>query len=239
MFRRCAQNIPLLAALALCAFSCLVIVKAIQEAAQYSAYESSLRDVEISAPMNPPEQDQESIETAMILFSIARPNTMEGPLLDPLLLDRGLTTGGLLLPQKRVTVGSPAFISWGVLGSTLAHEIEIHVDQSFLKVVATDHLTRLSLNARRLVGKFIPSLKPSVRESFESDGTWAAERQAYIHEIRNAQRFGLTPDEIHSIRRVMDYFYPVAKNSEVSQLDVTKHPKTNELSGEDINSLEL
>ncbi|MEY4066658.1 MAG: hypothetical protein RIR26_2866, partial [Pseudomonadota bacterium] len=152
--------------------------------------------------------DQESVLTALTMYSIRVPQHVDGPAFDSELADRGLTTGGLILPNKRVTVGPAAFTSWGVLGSTLAHEIEVHVPQSFFMVVARDTIQNKWTDLRRLAGRVVPTLAPSAKEVFENDGTWRAEREAYLHEIKNAKRFGLSEEEISSIWRVMDYFYP-------------------------------
>jgi len=171
-------------------------------------YNGRMSQVEVIPPESVPPQTQQSIEAALLMFSIEVPKTVEGPFFDAQLDDRGLTTGGLLLPQKRVTIGPAAFTSWAVLGSTLAHEIEVHVEQSFFKVVAQDQLAQWYYDGRRVVGRWLPALAPSAQELFESDGTWKAERDAYMHELKNARRFGLSDEEVASIWRVMDYFYP-------------------------------
>ena len=78
--------------------------------------------------------------------------------------------------------GPVAFESWALLGSTLAHEIEIHCEQSFLLIRLMD-----------TVG---------------FSGTLSAEREAYMHEISNRERFNLSEYEIANIRNTMNYFYP-------------------------------
>lgn len=186
----------------------LLVGRAWKENLEFHNYEKAMSEVEVIIPLSLPPQNQESIETALTLFSIQVPNTVEGPSYDSELSDRGLTTGGLVLPQKSVTVGPSAFTSWAVLGSTLAHELEVHVPQSFFVVVAQDHLSQWTFEARRIAGKIFPSFAPSAKDLFENDGTWKAERDAYMHEIKNAKRFGLSEDELASIWRVMNYFYP-------------------------------
>jgi hypothetical protein len=195
------------------------------ELAQLRQYQNRMSQVEVLPPKSAPPQTQESIETALLMFSIDVPETVEGPFFDAQLDDRGLTTGGLLLPQKRVTIGPAAFTSWAVLGSTLAHEIEVHVEQSFLKVVAQDQLAQWYYDGRRIVGRWLPALAPSSQELFENDGTWKAERDAYMYELKNARRFGLSEEEVASIWRVMDYFYPTrnAGSSEPHLSASSKH----------------
>lgn len=232
MVSRIAHNIPLLVVLLLSCFGLFGTLKALRESQSYEAYLKAISEVEVVAPETSPDFNQEAVDIAMVMFSIDHPHTIDGPRFDAALEDRGLTTGGLILPNKTVTVGPTAFTSWAVLGSTLAHEIEIHVDQSFFKIVATDYLMGWQMSARRFVGKFVPALKPSAKESFENDGTWAAEREAYMYEIRNAKRFGLTNEELSSIWRVMDFYYPNRKtNSDNSHLSASSQSNSSSSSG--------
>ncbi|MFZ9521620.1 MAG: hypothetical protein ACO3A4_14190 [Silvanigrellaceae bacterium] len=240
MLTRLIHHLFVSAAALLFVTGCLVVTMAIREMNARQAYEQQMANVEIIAPAGFPEQNQETIDIAMTMYSIERSSTVDGPDFDPALSDRGLTTGGLILPQKRVTIGPAAFTSWGVLGSTLAHEIEVHVPQSFFKVVATDQWMQWSLTARRIAGKVFPALAPGPKELFENDGTWAAERAAYLHEIRNAKRFGLSQEELGSIWRVMDYYYPSEKKGESSHLSASSqknHEEPN--SSEDIRASDL
>jgi hypothetical protein len=162
----------------------------------------------VEMPSSPPELNQESIQIAMEAFSIKLPKEVSYPQFSATLEDRGLTTGGALEPTKQVFIGTPAFTSWAVLGSTLAHEIEIHGNQSFLKILLTDKLSSLSLSARNYVGEVVPAVKPSARTQFEEDGTWKAERDAYLYEVNQAKRFGLSQQEKNSILDVMSFYYP-------------------------------
>ena len=152
---------------------------AVREQRSFDRFKSDVALVEVRAPNSFPAQNQESIDVAAELFSIDIPLTVAGPYFDAHLEDRGLTTGGTLSAEKNVTIGPAAFTSWSVLGSTLGHEIEVHVRQSFLKVVLLDKLTHAKLEARKLVGRVFPAAKPSVRQLFE-EGTWSAEREAYL-----------------------------------------------------------
>jgi hypothetical protein len=208
MLHRILHQFPTTIALIGVAFAASVAALGAIESAQRQRYQSDISKVEVVPPAGAPPQTQASIQTALQMFSIHVPASVEGPYFDAQLDDRGLTTGGLILPQKRVTIGPAAFTSWAVLGSTLAHEIEVHVEQSFLKVVLQDQVTQMYYDGRRTLGRWVPELAPSAQELFENDGTWKAERDAYMYELSNARRFGLSKAEVASIWRVMDYFYP-------------------------------
>jgi hypothetical protein len=202
---------PLLPVSAFVAFLVLAGVGAVasaREQADYNAFRADVRSVSVVAPEAPPRLRQQSIEIAMALFSIDKASSVSGPHFDRMLEDRGLTTGGTLSSSKTVTIGPSAFTSWGVLGSTLGHEIEVHARQSFLAVVVRDRIAEVQLSARRRLGSYVSALNPSARESFENDGTWRAEREAYMYELANAERFGLSPAETRSIAYVMNYYYP-------------------------------
>lgn len=145
-------------------------------------YLSAVADVPVMPPDGPPEVSQASIDLAMAMFGIAVPSSADWPILDTKIEDRGLTTRGAFLHKAEVSIGPAAFSSWALLGSTLAHELEIHCEQNFLFIYLMD-----------LVGL---------------DGTGEAERQAYRHEIANAKRFGLPGYEKILIAETMDYYYP-------------------------------
>jgi hypothetical protein len=125
---------------------------------------------------------QASIDLALVLFGIEVPSTADHPQLDVELRDRGLTSRAAFMDKAHVTVGPAAFTSWGLLGSTLAHELEVHCHQNFLAIYVMD-----------LLGL---------------DGTGAAERQAYVHELRNARRFSLEVADAQMIADTVDYYYP-------------------------------
>ena len=146
------------------------------------AFRSSMADIPVIAPEGRPVISQESVDLALVLYGIEIPGSAEHPLLDPKLSDRGLTTRATFLEKALVTVGPAAFSSWALLGSTLAHELEIHCEQNFLAIYFMD-----------LAGL---------------DGTGAAERQAYAHELTDAVRFGLDSDDSHLIADTMEYYYP-------------------------------
>ena len=77
--------------------------------------------------------------------------------------------------DSTVTIGPAAFTSWAVLGSTLAHELEVHGKQ---------HLA--------------PVLFASVF-GFGDEVSSFYEREAYDYEVRNSKRFGLTTSEAAGI----------------------------------------
>jgi uncharacterized Zn-binding protein involved in type VI secretion len=79
----------------------------------------------------------------------------------------------------RVRVGDKAFASPGWLGSSIAHETEVHVNEQAKK------------------GKWYTG----------KQGTAIQEVQAYDHEIANARKYGLTDSEVNDLkkRRKRDY----------------------------------
>lgn len=136
----------------------------------------------IDLPAGAPTVTQSSIAVAVKSFGIRLPKNINGPFFDPKLEDRGLTLRQGLASDPLVLIGREAFSSWGMLGSTLAHEIEVHCRQNFLAI----HLQNLA----------------------GFDGTGMAEREAYRYELANAERFGLASYDRELIRSTMSYFYP-------------------------------
>jgi len=146
-------------------------------------FAKDLNGVTVVPPMSKPPMTQESIDIAIEMFGINIPVNAENPTLDMKLEDRGLTTLNGWGKKLEVTVGPAAFSSWAVLGSTLAHELEIHCNQNFAVIRMKDMLGL--------------------------EGTNGAEREAYMHELSNAERFHLKDADQMSIRSTMDYYYPV------------------------------
>lgn len=136
----------------------------------------------VSLPDSLPAVNQSSINYAIKAFDIRIPKNIKGPFLDTKLEDRGLTLRRGLASDPIVLIGREAFSSWGMLGSTLAHEIEVHCRQNFLAI----HLQNVA----------------------GFDGTGIAEREAYRYELANAERFGLASYDKELIRSTMSYFYP-------------------------------
>jgi hypothetical protein len=83
-------------------------------------------------------------------------------------------TRGLCWKNGRIEIGPAAFkYGLGWLGSTIAHEAEVH----------------FQLQARKGIWS----------SSYDIPGVAAMEVQAYQYELNNAQRFGLTRDDIDAI----------------------------------------
>jgi len=144
-----------------------------------------MRAVQVIAPEGRPGRDESSIELAMTMFGIEIPSHASIPSYDPFLKDRGLTTRAMWSSQANISIGPSAMGSWAMLGSTLAHEAEVHSKQSFLLIYLMDVLGL--------------------------DGTGEAERQAYIYELKNSQRMGLRPLDSDLIADTMEYYYPMAR----------------------------
>ena len=134
-------------------------------------------------PTSKPPMTQESIDIAIEMFKVSIPKNATHPTLDMKLEDRGLTTLNGFGKKLEVTIGPAAFTSWAVLGSTLAHELEIHCNQNFSLIRMKDMLGL--------------------------EGTNGAEREAYMHELSNSERFKLKEGDQASIRETMEYYYPV------------------------------
>ena len=146
--------------------------------------------VTVQLPTTAPRVSQESINAAIEMFKIRVPKDVIGPKLDLRLADRGQTLRKGAFANALVSVGPEAFSSWPMLASTLAHELEVHCQQNFVALHLMD-ITGL-------------------------DGVGEAEREAYTYELRNAQRFGLSPYDQDLIRSTMDYFYPTTKTGVVA-----------------------
>jgi len=140
------------------------------------------QSVTVSPPDSKPSYSQNSVDVAMAMFGIQMPENTAAPKFDPNLFDRGLTVRRGWNGKAKVTIGPPAFQSWSLLGSTLAHELEIHCNQSFFLI--------------------------SMLDTLGLDGTAIAERQAYQHELLHANRFGLTKLDQQLIQDTLEFYYP-------------------------------
>jgi hypothetical protein len=136
----------------------------------------------LNSPTSIPAMSQESVDLAVRAFRIDVPRNVKGPRFDPNLKDRGLTFRKSVLSDLEVSIGPDAFTSWGILASTIAHETEVHCRQSFL-----------AIHFLNLLG---------------FSGVAIAEREAYLFEISQAKRFGLTRLDQHLIKGTLDYYYP-------------------------------
>ena len=149
---------------------------------QELAFSRVLRSIPTEIGAMPPEANQESINLAMVAYGINMYDHDRLPQFDPKVLDRGITQKIGLSDYKVVTIGRPGFESWSILGSTLAHEIEIHCRQNFILIALADALG--------------------------FDGTGIAEREAYDWELSQSFRFGLLSEERSSIKATVDSYYP-------------------------------
>jgi hypothetical protein len=178
-------------------------------AAKHVEYSESLRRVPVAPPQRLPTPSQEDIDLALALFSIERPRHLSDPLFDPELTDRGLTMGSTFHGPQSVSIGPAAFGSWALLGSTLAHEIEVHGQQNFFRIVFEDEfygaISTWTRGGFALAGS---ALEAEGQPKCADCGTLRAEREAYEYEIANAARFGLDAHEVSLIRQVMDTYYP-------------------------------
>jgi hypothetical protein len=120
-----------------------------------------------------PTLSEASIDEAVKRFSIKIPKHIKRPLIDHLLVDRGRTSWNFFGGAILVKLGPPAFTSWGLLGATLAHELEIHCQQNLMAI--------------------------SFKNALGIDAVSAAELEAYNHELSNAERFGLSSEETQRI----------------------------------------
>lgn len=122
-----------------------------------------------------PTISDESVQMAIEAFSIKAPKTCL-----PIKINkdattyRGITERRAWWDSAKVTLGAPAFSSWAILGSTLAHEIEAHCAQPFAIFHALD--------------------------AIHSDlGTSLAEVLAYNIEAKQKDRFNLSESEVHEV----------------------------------------
>jgi hypothetical protein len=189
-----------------------------------SSFRASLAGVPVQVSLANPKMNQESVDVAMATYSIKLPAFTAWPYFNSDLADRGLTTGGTLDFRRSVLVGPSAFTSWGVLGSTLGHEIEIHCEQSFGAVLVLDLLSSVQDRVAQIFRS--PAVNAALLRQQNRElswGTWRAERVAYAYELSSAGRFGLRSDEVDSIQNVMNYYYPVARGGVAAKrLSTTK-----------------
>jgi hypothetical protein len=146
----------------------------------------------IYEPVNPklpgiPPVSQESIDIAVKSFKIKIPWNTFHPKLDKQMSRNilGLSYTNALLNYCVVTIGPQAFESWGQLGTTLAHEIEVHCNQNHVQAVWD------TINNRSPITRL--------------------EREAYTYTLLSERRFYLTDREYMGILMVMEYHYPKIK----------------------------
>ncbi len=184
---------------------------ATKEIGSQQAFHESMISVPVIPPTRRPIPSQEDLEIALALYSIDVPNYLSKPVFDPDLEDRGLTTGSTLHGPNSVYAGPAAFTSWAILGSTLGHEIEVHGRQNFLAIALQDDFFRLVANISQsgfALASIVRTTDKPAWNMCNGCGTLQAEREAYGYEIANANRFGLSHEEVRLIRQVMDTYYP-------------------------------
>jgi len=140
-----------------------------------------------------PPVSQESIIRAVNNFEIQVPMLSFYPSLD---IDMDKTHLGEaysipLLHMCVPTIGAGAFTSWGRLGSTLAHEVEVHCNQNWWR--------------------------SSVEKLFLYDPNPMMEREAYTYTLLDSKRFHLTFLEQLNITYVMQLLYPIGDKNEQRQ----------------------
>ena len=132
--------------------------------------------------LTPIDINQKNILLAMNAYSIKAPKGCKNPLLNRDLADRGITIKQPWKDDYTIEIGPLAFENWSVLGSTLAHEIEVHCNQNFVLI-----------NLLNIIG---------------FDGTGFAERSAYNYEIVNQDRFRTSVQDILSLNSIRENYYP-------------------------------
>jgi hypothetical protein len=174
-----------------------------KETKNYKEIQNSMIKVPVVYPNEKPIHPTKDIDLAMALFSIDIPENAIYPIYSLNLPYRGLTTGDAFLSAKQVIIGDMAFTSWGILGSTLAHEIEVHCNQSFLKIEFLNFLDLVIKYPEEFILKIYASINtpPYGNIGF---GAYLAEKEAYTYEINSKERFNLSPEEVIAIRNTLD-----------------------------------
>ena len=131
-----------------------------------------------------------AIDEAIKRFAINIPKHVARPKIDHDLNDRGRTSWNLFGGSVAVKLGPVAFTSWGLLGATLAHELEIHCQQNLVAITVKDAL------------------------GFDAKNT--AEKEAYAHELSNAERFGLSSAETERIKETLDAIKALTTNRSIN-----------------------
>lgn len=155
-----------------------------------------LEDVRVQVIGGQPSISQESIRFAYASYGLLDTRADKTVSINIDLEARGITKHNSYGGDAEVSLGSEAFESWQVLASTLAHEVEVHVNQNPFIIWIEDLL-------------------------FET-GTIRAERAAYNHEIRFASRFGLHAFNQDAIQETRDHFYPLFDHSSYRPNGLTK-----------------
>ena len=145
------------------------------------AFNSKLSEVPVHMVGGYPDFVSQNVDLAYAAFNIRDSRTLKTVELSPALQARGMTMHGSYGGDADVALGLDAFSSWSLLGSTLAHEVEIHVNQNPFVVWLEDLIF--------------------------GTGTIRAERAAYSHETLRASRFGLNDSTVRGIEITRDHHY--------------------------------
>jgi hypothetical protein len=165
---------------------------------EVSQYQQLLRDmqaVHVAVHLSPPVCGEQAIQAAISIFSIDTSGTDIG--FDPTIWDRGIISmsgDG----RMHVDIGPSACSSWASLGSTIAHETEVHAKQVWAVGIALNVVSR-TVNGFRGV---------RIADHEESVGSTRFEREAYLFEIESRDRFGLSDDEVDAIFSIVNFYYP-------------------------------
>lgn len=152
--------------------SCMTHELASRHSGQTSVARPSISSLEQSVP--PP--SDAAIATSLAHFGIETRSHVTVQFA-PELTERGRTQWQVTSQDVQVLIGPAAFSSWGLLGSTLAHELEVHCQQNLTMIGVFEWL---GLPARQ-----------------------SAEDEAYRYELSQAQRFGLDAAEVHQIKAML------------------------------------
>ena len=175
-----------------------------KEFKSFKNIQNSMMKIPVNYPKERPKRQEKDIALAMALFSINIPENVCYPTYSYNLPYRGLTRGNSFFPQKEVIIGEMAFTSWGILGSTLAHEIEIHGNQSFLKIEFLNFLYSYIQNNNKFIYSIFPSFEIVPYENMGL-GSYLAEKEAYSYEINSDKRFNLKIKEILAIKNTLEH----------------------------------
>ncbi|WP_186645489.1 hypothetical protein [Fluviispira vulneris] len=182
-------------------FYCLLLNY--REKRQYENIQENLIEIPVLYPSSPPEKSNRCIQLAMALFSIDKNKNSKQPVYDPNLNVRGLTSGMIFSPKKNIYIGDEAFENWGLLGSTLAHEVEIHGNQSFVKIEFINFLYHYFYEIEyNLLNKLL--YNNDFRYQNKKIGTIKAEKEAYKYELKSKKRFSLNAQNEKSLQYILE-----------------------------------
>ncbi|BBH52089.1 hypothetical protein JCM31447_05260 [Fluviispira sanaruensis] len=182
-------------------FYCLILNY--NEKNQYKIMQENLIEVPVLYPSTAPEKNNQCILLAMALFSIDKNKNSMQPVYDPSLNVRGLTSGMIFSPKKNIYIGDEAFENWGLLGSTLAHEVEIHGNQSFVEIEFINFLYHYVYEFKYNLLLHLIN-KSDVQYKNKKIGTIKAEKEAYKYELKSKNRFSLNAQNEKSLQYILE-----------------------------------